>query len=94
MMAIDWEGILGDTIYLQEAYDDLVMDAYYRELEYEEQERRALAKKADQAAEPAEPCQASAVPVPFSVPAKESPASGGAGPASGGSISIDDELPF
>ena len=36
MMAIDWEGILGDTIYLQEAYDDLVMDAYYRELEYEE----------------------------------------------------------
>ena len=50
MMAIDWEGILGDTIYLQEAYDDLVMDAYYRELEYEEQERRALAKNADQAA--------------------------------------------
>ena len=27
-MAIDWEGLLGDDVDLQEAYDDMVMDAY------------------------------------------------------------------
>ena len=30
-MAIDWEGLLGCSTHLQEAYDDLVMDALEKE---------------------------------------------------------------
>ena len=37
-MAIDWEGLLGCSTHLQEAYDDLVMDAVEKESDRESRE--------------------------------------------------------
>ena len=51
-MGIDWEELLGEDVPLQEAYDDLVMDAYYKEQgidlqELEEESRRAWQRLED-----------------------------------------------